>query len=282
MLLARTFPLLLGMTLMTAAAPRILVHGHRGARAVLPENTLPAFEYAIQVGVDALELDLWVTADNVLVVHHDPTINTAHCNGPGGELTIRKLTLEQVKQWDCGAKRDPGFPKQELRPGARIPTLDEVLALAPRGAFWFNIEMKSQPARPEMQPPAADYARLVAAAIRKHKLEQRVIIQSFDFTLLRALREEAPELRRSALYAGPARDFVELAREAGNAPIVSPHYMLVTPERVRQAHDAGLQVVPWTANTAEIWDKLIEAGVDAIITDDPKSLLDYLRSKGLH
>lgn len=270
-----------GMLLTATAAPRILVHGHRGARAVLPENTLPAFEYAVREGVDVLELDVWVTADDVLVVHHDPLINTTICQGPEGERTIRKLTLEQVRRWDCGAMKNAGFPRQETRPGARIPTLDEVLALAPRGSFWFNIEMKSQPAKPELQPPAEEYARLTAAAIRKHKLEKRVIVQSFDFALLRALRAVAPELKRAALYAGLPREFPDLAREAGDAPIVSPHFSLATPERVKRAHEARLQVVPWTANTPELWDKLIEAGVDAVITDDPKGLIDHLRAKGL-
>lgn len=267
--------------LMIFAAPRILVHGHRGARAVLPENTLPAFEYAIGAGADVLELDVWVTADNALVVHHDPLISTANCTGPGGERAIRKLTLQQVKQWDCGSKKNPEFPRQEPRPGTRIPTLEEVLALAPRGSFWFNIEMKSQPAKPELQPPPEEYARLVAAAIRKSRLEERVIVQSFDFALLRALGSAAPELRRAALYAGLPRDFLDLSREAGNTPVVSPHFSIVTPERVKQAHDAGLQVVPWTANTPELWDRLIAAQVDAIITDDPKGLIDHLRAKGL-
>lgn len=269
------------MVLAAASAPRILVHGHRGARAVLPENTLPAFEYAIREGADVLELDVWVTADGTLVVHHDPQINTSICQGPEGERTIRKLTLEQVRHWDCGAKRNPGFPRQEPRPGTRIPTLDEVLALAPRGSFWFNIEMKSQPAKPELQPPPEQYAQLMAAAVRKHKVERRVIVQSFDFALLRALRAVAPELKRAALYAGLGREFPDLAREAGGAPIVSPHYSLVTAGRVKRAHEAGLQVVPWTVNTPELWDKMIEAGVDAIITDDPKGLIDHLRAKGL-
>lgn len=281
MFLARTLFLALGVMMLLDAAPRILVHGHRGARAVRPENTLPAFEYAIEAGADVLELDVWATADGVLVVHHDPLINTTNCTGPEGERTIRKLTLEQVKQWDCGSKKNPEFPRQEPRPGTRIPTLEEVFALAPRGSFSFNVEMKSQPAKPELQPPPEEYAKLAAAVIRKHRLEQRVIVQSFDFALLRALGAVAPELRRAALYAGLPRDFTELSREAGGTPIVSPHYSLATPERVKQAHDAGLQVVPWTANTPELWDKLITAQVDAIITDDPKGLIDHLRAKGL-
>ncbi len=273
--------MLLCFLIPSGAAPRILVEGHRGARAVMPENSLPAFEYAIRVGADVLELDVWVTADDVLVVHHDPLINTAICEGPGGERTIRRLRLEQMRQWDCGAKKNPEFPRQEPRPGTRIPTLEEVLSLAPKGSFLFNIEMKSQPARQGLQPPPEEYARLVAEMIRKHRLERRVIVQSFDFALLRALRAVAPELRRAALYAGLPRDFTELARDAGDAPVVSPHYSLVTAERVKQAHQAALEVVPWTANTTELWDKLIESGVDGIITDDPKGLIDHLSAKGL-
>jgi glycerophosphoryl diester phosphodiesterase len=270
------------VSLMTMeAAPRILVQGHRGARAARPENTLPAFEYAIAAGADVLELDLNVTKDGVLMVAHDPRINTKICRGPGGETAIRKLTAEQVKQWDCGAVANPEFPKQQTVPGTRIPTLDEVLALAPRGSFEFNIEMKSDPKQPDLSPEPRRFAELTAAAIRKHKLEKRVTVQSFDFRTLKALREVAPELKQSALYAGLPKDFVEISKEAGGAEVVSPHYLLVTEEKVKQAHEAGLKVVPWTVNTAGAWDRMIADGVDAIITDDPAALIAHLKSKGL-
>jgi glycerophosphoryl diester phosphodiesterase len=127
------------------AASSILVHGHRGARAVRPENTLPAFEYAIQIGVDVLELDVAVTKDNVLVVSHDPRMNADYCTPPAGwkgTNVIREMTLEQLKLWDCGAKVNPKFPRQVAVPGTRVPTLDEVYALAGRGKFEFNVETK--------------------------------------------------------------------------------------------------------------------------------------------
>lgn len=270
------------VSLMTMeAAPRILVQGHRGARAVRPENTLPAFEYAIAAGADVLELDLNVTKDDVLMVVHDSRINTKICRGPGGETAIRKLTAEQVKQWDCGAVVNPEFPKQQTVPGTRIPTLDEVLALAPRGSFEFNIEMKSDPKQAELSPEPRRFAELTAAAIRQHKLEKRVMVQSFDFRTLHALKAIAPEIRQSALYGGLPKDFVEISREAGGAQIVSPHYLLVTEGKVKKAHEAGLKVVPWTPNTPGAWDRLIGDGVDAIITDDPAALIAHLKSKGL-
>src|SRR4249920_3499251 len=97
----------------------ILVHGHRGARARRPENTLPAFEYAIAQGVDALEMDMAVTKDNVLVVSHDPVLEGPVCTGPAAKAVIRELTLAQVREWDCGAKQNPAFPKQQAVPGTR-------------------------------------------------------------------------------------------------------------------------------------------------------------------
>jgi glycerophosphoryl diester phosphodiesterase len=248
---------------------------------VRPENTLPAFQYAIAAGVDVLELDMAVTKDDQLVVSHDLHLNRTICQGPAGETAIRLLTLAQIRAWDCGTLKNPGFPRQQPVPGARMPTLDEVFALAPQGAFEFNIETKTNPKQPELTPAPEVFARLVVDAIRRHKLEKRVMVQSFDFRTLHAIRAIAPEIRLSALYSGVPKDLLEIARDAGGAPIVSPHYLLTSRESVRRAHQAGLLVVPWTANTPAQWDSLIAQGVDAIITDDPGGLIDFLKAKGL-
>ena len=271
---------LLFISLMAFAAPKILVHGHRGARAMRPENTIPAFEYAIQAGVDVLELDMAVTKDNVLVVSHDPYLHPPVCSGPQPKATIHELTLAQVREWDCGKVTNPGFPKQTPVPGTHMPTLDEVFDLAPRGNVQFNIETKIFADHPELTPPPDEFAQLVLAMVRKHHLEKRVMLQSFDFRTLHAMKKLAPEIALVALWEGADRDFVSIAQEAG-ATIVSPAYRLVTPEKVRAAHAAGLQVVPWTANTPADWDKLVAAQVDAIISDDPAELIAYLKSKGL-
>jgi glycerophosphoryl diester phosphodiesterase len=270
--------MLLSSLIAGCAFAQIQVHGHRGARAMRPENTLPAFEYAIAQGVDAIELDMAVTRDNVIVVSHDPILEPPVCSGPKPKAVIRELTLAQVRQWDCGAVRNPAFPRQQPAPGARVPTLDEVFALAPKGRFLFNIETKIFPQQPELTPPPEEFARMVLETIRKHHLESRVVLQSFDFRTLRAMKRLAPEIRLSALYAGPERDFVKIAQEAG-AGIVSPEFNLVTGEQVKAAHAAGLEVLPWTANTQADWDRLAAAGVDGIITDDPAALIAYLKQR---
>ncbi len=273
--------ILLTMGLPAAGPPKVLVHGHRGARTVRPENTMAAFEYAIQAGADVLELDLAVTKDDVVVVSHDPVLAPPVCTGGPAGAVIRQITFAEVRRWDCGAKPNPAFPMQVPQPGSRVPSLDEVLSLASRGDFEFNIEIKSFPDRPELTPPPEEFARMVLEAVRHHKLEGRVIVQSFDFRTLTAMKKLDPALRLATLYTGPPRDWVAMAREVG-APIAAPEKSLVTPEQVRAAHDAGLQVVPWTANTSADWDRLVAAGVDAIITDDPAALLAYLKQRGLH
>jgi glycerophosphoryl diester phosphodiesterase len=265
-----------------AERPKILVHGHRGARARRPENTLPAFEYAIEQGVDALEMDMAVTKDNVIVISHDPILHGPVCTLAGHEsAVIHQRTLAEVRQWDCGAVQNPRFPEQKTIAGTRMPTLDEVFQLAGRGSFDYNNETKSFPDHPEYTPAPEEFARMVLEKIRKYRLEKRIILQSFDFRTLTAMRKLAPEIRLSALTETDSREFARIAKDAGQAEIVSPELGLITPAKVAAAHAAGLQVVPWTADSPAEWDKLIEAKVDAIITDDPAALIAHLKSRGL-
>ncbi|MBV8841186.1 MAG: glycerophosphodiester phosphodiesterase [Bryobacterales bacterium] len=260
-------------------AQTIQVHGHRGARGLRPENTLPAFEYAIAAGVDALELDMAVTKDNVIVISHDPLLHPPVCSGPKPEIAIHQLTLRELREWDCGKMQNPNFPRQQAVPGARMPTLDEVFALAPKGEFLFNIETKIFAEHPEFTPSPEDFVKLVLNEIRKHHLESRVVLQSFDFRTLIAMKKAAPEIKLSALYEGSPKDFTAIAKESG-AQIISPDFHLVAAEQVRAAHAAGLEVLPWTPNTPADWDRLIAAGVDGIITDYPDELLKHLGRGG--
>lgn len=262
------------------ATRRILVHGHRGARAVYSENTIAGFLYAIEAGADALELDVAVTKDGAVVVTHDPRINPEICTGPRPGVAIHDLTLAELREYDCGSRVNPRFPRQRPVPGARIPTLGEILSLAGEGNVQLDIEIKSFPEHPEWTPPPDVFAHLVLDEIRGRHMESRVAVLSFDFRVLRAMHARAPEIRLAALWEGEPRPFVETARSA-EASIASPMFPLVTPEQVAAAHRSGLQVVPWTANTPEDWQKLLDAGVDGIITDDPAALIAFLNEQGL-
>ena len=284
----------------TSATPRreILVHGHRGARAWRPENTIPAFQFAIDHGVDVLELDLAVTKDDVLVVSHNPTLapnsypGERICKGPAlaPQTPIRTMTLAEVLNYDCGSVALASFPTQIAVPGTKVATFDEVLDLAKGTTVQFNVETKSFPNHPEFTPSPADFVALIVAAIKKHNVDpSRIILQSFDWRTLAEMRKQWPAIRLSALvgkvqydsmmgHTDSTKDFAAIVKLTG-AEIISPDFSLVTPEEVAAAHKAGAQVAPYTANKPEDWRKLADANVDAIITDDPVGLLAWLRAQ---
>jgi glycerophosphoryl diester phosphodiesterase len=206
----------------------------------MPENTIAAFEYAIGVGVDAIEMDVQVSRDDEVVVSHDPYLKSG--------TYIRTLTAAETG----------------------LPTLDEVFRLAGMGDFLFNVEAKVSEHTPR------NFAELVLDRIGEHAVKSRVIFQSFDFAILHRMSRLAPGIMLAALWEGAPRSFVDIAEDAGTQ-IVAPEYSLVTAEEVCAAHEAGLRVIPWTVNAVEDWQRLIDAGVDGIITDDPAGLIGYLR-----
>lgn len=272
-----------------AAGP--LVHGHRGSRGTAPENTLPAFEAALLAGADVLELDLGVTKDGAVIVSHEPKVTPERCLGPEGAkvdkpLPIRELPLAELRKYDCGAIANPKFPRQIAVPGTPMPTLDELFAFVAKSGFEnadrveYNIETKIFPSEPELTPPPAEFARLVVEVIKKHKLEKRVMVQSFDVRTLKAVKKLAPAVRTSQLTYEELLDIVPALKAAGT-DIWSPNYKWITPEAVKEAQAAGLKVAPWTINDKRAWDLAIAAGVDAIITDYPADLVDYLQEKKL-
>lgn len=262
---------------------RIEVQGHRGARALRPENTLPAFQYAIEVGADVLELDVHLTGDDQLVVTHDPLVSPSLCRGPDGksldgELPIRSLTLAELRRYDCGSQPNPRFPRQVLAPGARIPTLAEVLQLARAAKIRVNVEAKSVPGRPDLYPPPDRYARLLVDALAAHRMTERATLQSFDHRILEAAHALAPSVVLAALIEETFLDHLAVVR-AAHATILSPHHLWITAEAVRELHAAGIRVIPWTANTPAEWARLVDLDVDGIITDDPAGLAEFLRAR---
>lgn len=272
-------------------AVKIAVHGHRGSRGTVPENTIPAFEAALLAEADVLEMDMGVTKDNVIVISHEPNIVPERCLGPDGNklqkpVPIRSLTLAELKKYDCGSLVNPKFTRQLPVPGERIPTLAEVFAMVKASGYEaaakveFNIETKIFPAEPELTPSPTDFARLVADVVKKNGLEKRTIVQSFDVRTLKEIKRLAPAIRTSQLTYEELVDIVPALKSA-KADIWSPNYKWVTRESINEAHAAGIQVAPWTINTKKEWDAAIAAGVDAIITDYPEALVEYLKSKKL-
>ena len=304
--------LLCGLGVVTAHA--IGIQGHRGARGLLPENTIPAFERAIELGVDVLELDLGMTRDGVPVVHHDRALDpdrTRDADGawlaPPGPF-LNALNLAELSEFDVG-RAAPGSPVAERfsdqapRDGTRIPTLAEVLALGRRpgaGAIRFNIETKVSPLAPVEAAGPAEFARAVVAVLRAEGMLDRSDLQSFDWRVLFEARKLAPDLSTVCLTAeqrwldnilrsrpGPSPwtagldidafdgSISRMVKAAGCA-VWSPYYRDLTEETLAEARSCGLKVVVWTVNDTDEMRGLARLGVDGIITDYPDRAIEAL------
>lgn len=269
------------------------LQGHRGARGLAPENTLSAFQKALELGVNTLELDVVVTKDNQVVVSHEPWMNAEIClDAEGNEIkkadektfNIYQLTYEEVKAFDCGSKFNPAFPEQELE-SAYKPLLSEVLHMADSLSknhgkkIKYNIELKSLPEGDEIyHPKPADFVKLVMEVLQKETKLKRVNLQSFDFRILQELHKTYPEVRLAALVYNT--DFETGLTELGFEPeIYSPYFPLVTKKLVKEAHAKDMKVIPWTVNEPEEMKTLLKLGVDGLITDYPDRALKLRKKK---
>ncbi len=262
-----------------AVRARPEVQGHRGCRGLRPENTMAAFEHAIALGVDVLELDLALSRDGVLVVVHDPEVNPAICapdpGNPLPSLRYRDLSAAELATIDCGSRANPRFPDQTPVPGATIPRFDEVLTLLehhPR--LRANAEIKTFPDRRDVTRSPVDFARAFTAAVHARGLERRVSVQSFDAEALQAMARIGPEIERVALVD---RDEAIEPMLATGARVLSPRASLLRGGDVERLHRRGLRVIPWTVNDVGEMRRLIAWHVDGIITDRPDLLLALLR-----
>ena len=269
--------------------PRPLVVGHRGARARFPENTLPAVRHALSAGADGVEIDVRVTADDVLVLSHDATLPPSRCRTFDGRrasagLAIRGLSLEALRRFDCGAVTDPAFPAQRAVRGTPIPTLAEVLDLlsapepeAARQATLF-LELKHEEGSRVPSPDRDHFARLVVDLLKERGFAGRTLVLSFDHTLLRSVRSLEPALRTMPLVDAGI-DLAALARREEAAWIGARHGRL-TAASVEAVHGAGAKVFAWTANAPRDQDRLAAVGVDALGTDDPQALVERWKKRG--
>lgn len=263
------------------------LQGHRGARGHLPENTLPGFELAIAQGVSTLELDVGVTRDGVVVVHHDRALNPDLARGPDGQWvrapapTIHSLSFAELQRYDVGRLR-PGsdyasrFRSQKPLDGTRIPKLEQVLRLDPK--VRFNIETKIVPDAPGDTLPPEPFARALIAEVRKAGVERRTTIQSFDYRTLKVVEREAPEIATAYLTARRHSTEPEKVHAAG-AKIWSPEFSALNGEIVRRAKALGMKIVPWTVNEPVDIARVLELQVDGIISDYPDRVLAELKRK---
>jgi len=308
-----------GLIGLASVAQGFDLQGHRGARGLMPENTLPGFARALAIGVTTLELDLALTGDSEVVVIHNPRFEPELTRNANGEwlqqssASIHSMTLARVKTYDVG-RLNPGskyaqrYPGQQAVDGTSVPTLAEVFDLVNRSgnqAVQFNMEIKINPERPDLTWPPKKFTRAVIDVLRAYKMEDRVMLQSFNWSVLQEVQDISPEVTTAYLTAnqrwlsnlqtgipGPSPwlngldvDYFEgsaaRAIKAAGGDIWSSYHKEVDTDAIQLAHELGLSVNVWTVNETGRMRELIEMGVDGIITDYPDRLRQVMLEFGL-
>ncbi|WP_214109623.1 glycerophosphodiester phosphodiesterase family protein [Acrocarpospora catenulata] len=288
------------------------LHGHRGARGLRPENTLPGLAYALETGVDALEFDVTLTADDRLILSHDLTVSpvtTADTRPatPGDPMypyvgkPIRRLTLAQLHTLEAGVRHptrdnDPFAATQLPIPDTRMPTLGAVLALVAAYSadkVRLHIELKSDPTQPDLSPDPHRFTDLVLTELDRHQRLSTSAILSFDWRLLTLTREAVPH--RVALIESDTIDPRWLAglnphdfasdlptmATAINATAFSPDHILIDEPLMTSAATHNLPVVAWTVNSPDHAAQLLDLGVRGIVTDYPNRMRELWTARGL-
>ena len=253
----------------------------------MPENTIPAFIKAVDLGVNTLEMDLVITNDNKVLVSHEPFFNHEITTLPNGEwvfesnekeLNIYKMPYSEVIKYDVGLKIHPRFPNQ-FKIKVHKPLLSEVIDSVEiyaeenhKSPLYYNIETKTTPQTDGIfHPEPKEFVDLMMRVIYEKKIENRVIIQSFDIRTLHYLHQQHPEIKTALLVEDfDKKEFLKQIEDLGfNPTIYSPAQNLVTPKLVKECKSKGVKLIPWTVNDLKSINSLTKMGVDGIISDYP-------------
>ncbi len=265
--------------------PKFDVQGHRGARGMRPENTIPAFLVALDSGVTTLELDVVITKDKQVVVSHEPWMSPSICLDPSGsaipeksekKYNIYQMNYDEVKQFDCGSKGNEKFSEQQKMKTVK-PLLKEVIIAVDihtknytQYEVDYNIEIKSSPEGDgKFHPPVQEYSDLVYKLIDQYLPLERIVIQSFDPRVLRYWHDTYPGIRLALLVENLKSVDVNLKDLGFNPSIYSPYYKLLTKEKVDHLHQRKIRVIPWTVNEVAEMLSVKGMGADGFITDYP-------------
>jgi glycerophosphoryl diester phosphodiesterase len=265
--------------------PAFDLEGHRGARGLFAENTVPGMLKALELGVTTLEMDVHISNDNKVLLSHDPFINPEHELLPHGKelnpedwqkYILYQMEYAEIKAFDVGSKPYKRFPEQQLMK-VHKPLLAEVvdavqsyLIQQALPQVFYNIETKSLPEFDGLHHPSPDeFIELLVAVLIEKNVLPYTIIQSFDVRTLQVLHQKYPDVRTSLLVEN-ADGFESNLDALGFTPtIYSPDHKLVDLELIRKAHAQGIKVIPWTVNTLNEMQVLKHMGVDGLISDYP-------------
>ncbi len=299
MVRSRHIGLILGTTILIACQPMENlhpdVHGHRGFAGLYPENSIPGFLAAVEIGCDHLEMDVVLSGDGQVIVSHEPWMRAALCLRPDGtgidpaderKLNLHQLSVEQIQTFDCGSLPDPRFPDRKLQHTYK-PTLRQVVEMADEHALFsgmtspsYNIEVKSDSAWYGVhQPLPAAFARAIITTIDSVGIASRCIIQSFDTAILEAFHAERPDIVLALLVENKDGVDHNLQRLSFKPAIYSPSFELADKALLTKLRKADIELVVWTVNEKKDIRRMLDMGVDGIISDHPDRVLEELEGR---
>jgi len=269
------------------AAAEFDKQGHRGCRGLMPENTIPAMLKAIDLGVTTLEMDVVITKDKKVILSHEQWFGQEITTKPDGtymgareerKYNIYWMTYEQTKDFDVGMKPHPRFPQQQKMKVTKpllsdvVDSVNKAMMTRRRPFPYYNIETKTNPEFDGVfQPKPGEFVELLMGVIKEKGIEDRVIIQSFDFRTLQYLHEKYPDIKTAMLIEDfDKRSLEDQVKALGFTPtIYSPAFSLVNEKLLNSCHKQNMKVIPWTVNDKAKIEELKKMGVDGIITDYP-------------
>lgn len=271
--------------------PKFDVQGHRGARGLKPENTIPGFLTALDTGVTTLEMDVVITKDKQVVLSHEPWMSSDICLDPQGKefsnrdekkYNIYEMDYAEVKLFDAGMKANRDFPQQEKMAVSKPLLQDVIVAVEDhirsytRYEVDYNIEIKSSEAGDGREhPKVEEYSDLVYNLLDEYLPMNRIVIQSFDMRVLRYWHTKYPEVRLSLLVENLKSPEANLRELGFNPAVYSPHYKLINKEKITYLHRHKIRVIPWTVNDVKDMLQLRGMGADGFITDYPDRARKY-------
>jgi glycerophosphoryl diester phosphodiesterase len=269
------------------------VQGHRGSRGLMPENTIPAFIRALEIGVTTLEMDASITRDGKVVVSHEPFLSHIICyDAAGNEISeeqeksynIYQMTYEELSRCDCGSKPHPSFPEQEKMKVSKpllsdvINAVEAYIAEKQLKPVNYNIETKSSEEGDNIFHPAPDeFVDLLMAVIKEGNIAGKTTIQSFDVRTLQYAHKTYPEMELALLVGNSLSPKKNLQLLGFTPEIYSPHYRLVSEKTVAFARKNGMKIIPWTVNEPEDIRKVLALKIDGIISDYPDRVMQVLQ-----
>lgn len=262
---------------MSTMGQETLIIGHRGCRGIMPENTIPAFQKALDLGADGIEWDVVVNKDKQLVISHEPFFQNSYCLDSNGneiknesDFNIYNLSHSEIEKFDCGSKGNSKYPEQEKFKVGK-PTVQEAFEVLNLENKTLLFEVKSEEKEyGKSQPYPKEFVQLILAEVENYKWKNNIIFMSFDANIINEINKQNPTLKCVYLTFSPFKNLKKSLKDLNFTPYaMGMYHPTINKKEIQYAHENNIKVFAWTVNKEKDASHLKKLGIDALITDFP-------------